>query len=70
MMVLEEPKNIFKIVAASLTIFGTFGFTALIVNIFYNPKIISQEYFDFIWITALSMVIGMILVKIVGAVQE
>ncbi len=62
----ETPdyKKIFGVIAGALTIFGTLGFTALVILGMYGT--LSNSMFQLVWLTVGCMVGGLIMVKIYG----
>ena len=58
----RDYKKIFGVIAGATTIFGTLGFTALVIEGFYT--VTSPIFFDLVWITVGCMVGGLASVKI------
>lgn len=60
----QDPdyKRIFGITAAIITIFGTLGFTALIITGFYGIQ--PAIYYNLVWLTVSCMLGGLAMLRI------
>ena len=57
-----DYKKIFGIFAALMTVFGTLGFTALIIQGFYGIQ--TPIYYNLVWITVGCMLGGLTMLRI------
>ena len=63
----QKIKRIARIISGLTAITGILGFTGLIVAAFLNPSMAKGIFFDAVWITMFMMVIGLAVVKTIGA---
>ena len=62
-----DYKKIFGIISGAMAVFGTIGFTALIIEGMYIKM--SSAYFQLVWVSVGCMVLGVILVSIYKATK-